>query len=68
MCLSSVYLEKKSPESLIMEEASLVTESRDDVFISSLFGEKKTLAGHSVAEVNLLEHYVIIKKQGRHDV
>jgi predicted RNA-binding protein len=64
MCLSSVYLEQKAPESRVMEDASLVAESDGTVTVSSLFGEKKTFEGYIVSEANLLEHYVVLKKKG----
>lgn len=65
MCLSSVYLAEKAPENRVMEEAAMVAESGGTVTVSSLFGEKKTFAGYDVSEVNLMEHYVVLKKKGQ---
>jgi len=63
MCLSSVYLTEKTPENRVMEDASMVAESNGTVTVSSLFGDKKAFEGYDLSEVNLLEHYVVLKKK-----
>jgi predicted RNA-binding protein len=64
MCLSTVYLDKKDPANLIMEEAATISCEKSAVVIQTMFGERKTLPGYSVGQVNLLEHYVIVLKNG----
>ena len=49
-----------------MEEASSIVSVDSGLALGTLFGERKTLAGYSIAEVNLLEHYVIVNKNGGH--
>lgn len=64
MCLSTVYSDKKDPKNIVMEEASSIVSADSGISLSTLFGERKTLAGYSIAEVNLLEHYVIVHRNG----
>lgn len=67
MCLSTVYSDKKEPKNIIMEEASSIVSAGSGLLLSTLFGERKSLAGYSIAEVNLLEHYVIVHRNGDHN-
>ena len=64
MCLSSVYVEKTEKRTALVEEASKlrVIES-GDVEIVTLFGEKKTVKGCVIAEVDLLKNYVVLREE-----
>ncbi|MDD5672957.1 MAG: CooT family nickel-binding protein [Chitinivibrionales bacterium] len=64
MCLSTVYLESKGPQNLLMEEAASIAIEQDTITITTLFGDRKDLSGFSLSEVNLLEHYIIVKRHG----
>jgi predicted RNA-binding protein len=64
VCLSTVYLDKKDPRHVFLEEASSITVDGGSVRVSTLFGEQKTVAGYVTGEVNLLEHYVVLTRNG----
>jgi predicted RNA-binding protein len=64
MCLSTVYLDKKDQEHVFLEEASSITVEGGLVRVSTLFGEQKTAAGYVPGEVNLLEHFVVLTRNG----
>jgi predicted RNA-binding protein len=67
VCLSTVYSDKKDLKNIVLEEASSIVTDGSGITVRTLFGEQKVLAGYSVGEVNLLEHYVIVhKKEGHH--
>jgi predicted RNA-binding protein len=66
MCLSTVYSDKKDHKNIVMEEASSIVSGGGGLLLSTLFGERKSLDGYSIAEVNLLEHYVIVQRNGDH--
>ncbi len=63
MCLSKVYVEEKDDEKLLLEEASHVTSDGQGVRVGSLFGENRKLEGYHINEVNLMENYVILRKE-----
>ena len=65
MCMSRVFLESLENGEMVMEEAAKVRASGHDVIVSSLFGEEKTVAGHVIAEVNLDDAYVVLRKAER---
>lgn len=60
MCLSIVYLNKKEKNNAVMEDASCISYDSGVLTVQTLFGERKSLPGYSVGEVNLLEHYVVL--------
>jgi hypothetical protein len=64
MCLSTVYLDKKDPRSILLEEASSITAHDGSTTVVTLFGERKTVDGYMPGELNLLEHYVILTRSG----
>ena len=63
MCLSNVYEGSKKPENLLIEEAGFVTCTPSGVSVSTLFGETKRFDGYAIAEISLLEHYLILVKK-----
>jgi predicted RNA-binding protein len=64
MCLSNVYLEKKSDESLIAVDVADIVCRQGSVELKTLFGAATSMPGCVVGEVNLLEHYVVLIPQG----
>lgn len=68
MCLSTVYLDKKDETHVFCEEASSVMIEGGAVMVSTLFGEQKTAHGYVPGEVNLLEHYIVLIRNGDSNV
>ena len=66
MCLSTVYIEEKTQDKLVLEEARQVSADGENVQVRTLFGESKSLEGYCISEVNLMENYVILRKSGGH--
>jgi predicted RNA-binding protein len=62
MCLSNVYLKGKKQDTLLMEEAKKVSADDNTVHVRSLMGESKDLEGYYISEVDLIDHYVILRK------
>ncbi len=63
MCLSSVYLEEREDEKLLLKEAGHVDFDGKTVRVTSLFGKNEELAGYYISEVNLIDNYVILQKR-----
>ena len=66
MCLSNVYIEEKTQDKLVLEEAEQVKVDGEYIQVRTLFGESKRLEGYYISEVNLMENYVILRKSGEH--
>ena len=64
MCLSNVYLDKKSDDTLLLREASQIVDTDDGVDVATLFGENKSVKDYCVGELNLMDNYVILKPRG----
>lgn len=68
MCLSTVYIREDKKESVVIEEASRVEATIDgNVMIDTLFGERKSLKGYIITEVNFLKNYLILQRKERTD-
>jgi hypothetical protein len=68
MCLSTVYIDKKDKKNILVEEASSINVTKGSgIMIKTLFGKEKELSGYIPAEVNLLDHYVVLVKTGGQD-
>ena len=63
MCLSTVYLEEKKEESVVVKEAAKVINKGNKVEIQTLFGEKKLLDDFIIQEIDLIRNYVILQKK-----
>lgn len=61
MCLSTVYLDRKSDDTVLLREASQIEDTASGVDVSTLFGERKSVDGYGVGELNLMDNYVILK-------
>ena len=63
MCLSKVYMKKKSDGSVVVEEASKVTANEGNIEIQTLFGEIKVLSGYIIREVDLLKNSIVLDER-----
>ena len=63
MCLSRIYTDEKTEKNCVMKEAARVELRGDEVEVSTLFGERKTLYGYSVNTVDVMENFVLLKKE-----
>ncbi len=63
MCLSRVYLQEREDGSLVIDEAAQIKIDPNGVKVKTLFGEERTLPGYAIAEINLIENYVILSKK-----
>ena len=64
MCLSKVYMKKKTDGSVVVEEASRVTAKEEVIEVQTLFGEVKTLTGYFIKEVDLLKNSIVLEETG----
>ena len=64
MCLSTVYLEEKKEEAIVVKEAAKVVDKGNKVEIQTLFGERKLVDDFSIKEVDLIRNYVVLQKKG----
>ena len=64
MCLSKVYMEKKTDGSIVVEEASKVTAKEGSVEVQTLFGEVKELPGYFIREIDLLNNTIVLEGRG----
>jgi len=64
MCLCTVYLARPDRREQVAEEAAMVLERGGTVEVHSLFGSVQTLRGWRIAEVDLLENYVMLRPDG----
>ncbi|MGQ9616355.1 MAG: CooT family nickel-binding protein [Spirochaetota bacterium] len=68
MCLSTVYIREDKKESVVIEEASRVEATIDgNVMMETLFGERKSLKGYIITEVNFLKNYLILQRKEQTD-
>ncbi len=63
MCLSTVYLEDRREDTVVVKEAASVIDRGGRVEIKTLFGEKKEVEDFVIQEVNLVKNYVILKRR-----
>ena len=63
MCLSRIYIGEKTDENCIAEEVSRVEVHGDDVTYQTLFGENKSLHGHTVSLMDSEDNYILLKKK-----
>jgi len=63
MCLSNVYLNEKEEKMLFIKEAMKIITNSQGVQIHTLLDEDKYLQDYYISKVDLMEHYVILKKR-----
>jgi hypothetical protein len=63
MCLSKVYLNGQEGEKLFADEVSQVQNYGREVRVSVLAGGVRSLKDYFIAEVNLMDNYILLKKK-----
>ena len=63
MCLSTVYLEEKKEDAVVIKEAAKVIDKGNKVEIQTLFGERKLIDDFAIQEVDLIKNYVVLRKK-----
>jgi len=63
VCFSTVYLEEKNGEKMLLEEVSQISCNGETVDVLTLFAERKSLQGYAICEVNLIENYIILARK-----
>lgn len=61
MCETKVFVKKQGQEELFMEDVISVIPEQDNLKISNLFGENKTIKG-KIGEIQFLEHKIVIEQ------
>jgi predicted RNA-binding protein len=56
-------MDERTDGTVVVEQAAQVAETEQGVEVSTLFGERRTIEGCSIGEVNLLDNYVILKRR-----
>jgi predicted RNA-binding protein len=64
MCLSKVYVDEKTDDSIVVPEAASLVDRGNGIEVRTLFGESKLLKGYSIREVDLMKNYVILDRRG----
>jgi predicted RNA-binding protein len=67
MCLSKVYVDEKTEDSILVPEAAGLIARGDSVEVKTLFGERTVLDGYVIREVDLMKNYVVLEKRGAID-
>jgi len=62
MCQMSVYLEQEGLEESVMENASRLDVSKEQITVSTLFEEPKQISGVRIESIDFLAGKVILKK------
>lgn len=60
MCEANAYLFKDDKEELLMERVDKVVPQNGEVYLESIFGQRKTLAAR-IKELNLVDHRIILE-------
>jgi len=59
MCESTAYILKDGSEELVLESVDVIENNDDQVKLTSLFGEQKTIKAR-VKEFSLVDHKIIL--------
>ena len=62
MCLSTVYLEERKEEAVIVKEAAKITCKGNKIEIHTLFGENRVAEDFAIQEIDLIKNYVVLQK------
>jgi len=65
MCLSSVYLDKRKQENLLIQEVTRVSVNGEDIQIQTIVGDSKRMEGYYISQVDLLDNYMILEKKDK---
>ncbi|RKX94607.1 MAG: hypothetical protein DRP84_06635 [Spirochaetes bacterium] len=62
MCLSTVYLEERKEEAVIVKEAAKIICKGNKIEIHTLFGENRVAEDFAIQEIDLIKNYVVLQK------
>lgn len=60
MCEANAYLYKDDKEELLMERVDKVVPQNGEIYLESIFGQRKTIAAR-IKELNLVDHRIILE-------
>lgn len=60
MCEANAYLLKNDKEELLMERVDRVVPQNGEIYLESIFGQRKTIAAR-IKELNLVDHRIILE-------
>lgn len=61
MCEANAYLYENGREELVLESVDEVIPTETEVFLKSIFGQRKTVAGR-IKELRLVDHRIILER------
>lgn len=62
MCEANVYFKEHNQEKLIMEAVDKIIPKTGEVYLESIFGQRKTVKG-IIKEMALLDHKIILGRE-----
>ncbi len=62
MCEANAYLLKGDKEELLMERVDKVIPQNGEVYLESIWGQRKTIAA-VIKELNLVDHRIILESK-----
>ena len=60
MCEANAYLFRNDKEELLMERVDRVVPQSDEIYLESIWGQRKTIAAR-IKELNLVDHRIILE-------
>ena len=60
MCEANAYILKEDKEELLMERVDRVVPQNGEVYLESIWGQRKTIAGR-IKELNLVDHRIVLE-------
>lgn len=60
MCEANAYFVKDDKEELLMERVDRVVPQNGEIYLESIFGQRKTIAAR-IKELNLVDHRIILE-------
>ncbi len=64
MCLSKVYIKEGDKDDLLIEDVSEVRNENGAISVNTIFGVGKKVKGYFIKEVNFVNNYLILRKEG----
>ncbi|MBP2638004.1 MAG: putative RNA-binding protein [Firmicutes bacterium] len=60
MCEANAYILKEDKEELLMERVDRVVPQNGEIYLESIWGQRKTIAGR-IKELNLVDHRIVLE-------
>ncbi len=60
MCEANAYIIKEDKEELLMERVDRVVPQNGEIYLESIWGQRKTIAGR-IKELNLVDHRIVLE-------